>query len=78
MGQLVHKSVRKLIQEVLEQEVEDYLGRGYYERGGDKRRRYRTGFEKKKLHTAEVKVEVEAPQVRDTEETYRSGIMEQI
>ena len=78
LSMLVHKSVRKLIQEILEQEVEDYLGRGYYERGGGKRRGYRNGYETKKLGTAEGKVEVEAPQVRDTEETYRSAILEQM
>ena len=33
LSQLVRKSVRKLVQE-----VEDYLGRGYYECGGGKRK----------------------------------------
>ena len=54
------------------------MGRGYYERGEGKRRGYRNGYESKKLRTAEGKVEVEAPQLRDTEETYRSAILEQM
>jgi transposase-like protein len=74
-GQLIEKSVRRVLQEILEQEVEGYLGRGYYQRGESKQRGYRNGYEAKKLKTAEGQVEVEVPQVRDTEQTYRSALL---
>jgi len=75
LGQLIEKSVRKVLQEILEQEVEDYLGRGYYQRGERKQRGYRNGYETKKLKTAEGRMGVEVPQLRDTEETYRSALL---
>jgi transposase-like protein len=78
LGMLVEKSVRKLLQEVLEQEVEEYLGRGYYECGGGRRRGYRKGYEVKKVCTAEGKLAMEAPQLRHTDETYRWAILEQL
>ena len=74
-GQLIEKSVRRVLQEILEQEVEDYLGRGYYQRGESRQRGYRNGYEAKKLKTAEGRVEVEVPQLRDTEQTYRSAFL---
>lgn len=74
-GRLIEKSVRRVLQEILEQEVEDYLGRGYYQRGEGRQRGYRNGYEAKKLKTAEGQMEVEVPQLRDTEQTYRSAVL---
>jgi putative transposase len=64
--------LRKVIEELLEAEVADRLGRGYYERGSGSGHRngYRTG----RLKTAEGEVEYEVPQVRGLEEPFRSRI----
>lgn len=78
MSVIIKKSVKKVIQEILEQEVEDYLGRGYYERSSDSRMGYRNGYEDKKLKTAEGSVKIDVPQLRDTEETYRSRFLSQM
>ena len=74
-SELVRLGVRKLIEEALEGEVEDELGRGYYRRGGsDERRGYRNGYRTAKLRTAEGAVEYAAPQVSDCDEPFRSRI----
>jgi putative transposase len=78
LGLLIEKSVKKLIQELLEEEATDYLGRDYYSREAKKREGYRNGYEVRKIKTAEGKIEIEAPQIRDTEETYRSELLKQI
>jgi len=78
LSTLVNLSVRKLIQEILEQEVTYYLRRGYYERGERGRPGYRNGYERKRLKTAEGIMEIQTPQLRATEEPYRSGILEKL
>ena len=77
LSELIKKSIKKIIQEILEQEVQDYLGRGYYERNAESRKGYRNGYEKKRIKTAEGKVAIDVPQLRDTEETYRSRFLSQ-
>ena len=64
---LIEKSVKMVMQRILEQEVTDYLGRGYFERNAESQRGYRNGYETKKLKTAEGKVPLEVPQVRGSE-----------
>jgi putative transposase len=68
-----------LVQQALEQEQEDFLGRGHYERRDTQeqvRRGYRNGYEEAGLATAEGKVGVRVPQVRGASEPYRSRLME--
>jgi transposase-like protein len=56
-SELVGLGVRKLVEEALEGEVEDELGRGYYRRGGSgDRGGYRNGYRSARLRTAEGKV----------------------
>jgi transposase-like protein len=43
LGQLMQLSIRKLVQELLEKEVQEYLGKAYYEHG-ESRRGYRNGY----------------------------------
>lgn len=74
-SELVRLGVRKLVEEALEGEVADELGRGYYGRGGDgERRGYRNGHRAARLRTAEGSVEYAVPQVSDRDEPYRSRI----
>jgi transposase-like protein len=74
-SELVRLGVRKLVEEALEGEVEDEIGRGYYRRGGDEQRRgYRNGYRRARLRTAEGSVEYAVPQVSDREEPFRSRI----
>jgi putative transposase len=76
-SEIIRKSVKKMVQEILEQEVQDYLGRGYYERNSESRSGHRNGYESKRIKTAEGKVVIDVPQLRNTEETYRSQFLNQ-
>lgn len=78
LSTLVKKSVKKFIQEVIEQEVQDYLGRGYFERNIESKGGYRNGYENKYIKTSEGRLPIEVPQLRDTDETYRSKFLSQI
>jgi transposase-like protein len=77
LSELAELGLRYLVQQGLEQEQQDFLGRGHYERRGDgePRRGYRNGYEDTRLKTAEGAVGVKLPQVRDAEGPYRSGLM---
>lgn len=69
--------VERLVQELVEQEVTDYLEREHYQRRQPEQehRGYRNGYEPGRLQTAEGEIQVQVPQVRDAPETYRSGLM---
>src|SRR5512139_106015 len=77
LTELVKKGVERLLQEALEQEVTDHLGRGHYERHPDTgpHRGYRNGYESKRLKTSEGQVEVKVPQLRETLEPYESKVL---
>ena len=73
LGQLMQLSMRKLIQELLEKEVQEYIGKAYYEQGSD-RTGYRNGYKPAHLKTAEKKILIEKPQVSDSSEPFKSSI----
>jgi transposase-like protein len=75
---LIERSVRMVIQRILEQEVTDYLGRDYYERSSESRNGHRNGYEGKKLKTAEGGFHLDVPQVRGAEKTYRSEFLKKV
>jgi putative transposase len=75
---VIEKSVQMVVQKVLEQEVQDYLGRGYYERSDESREGYRNGYEPKRVKSAEGEIPLKVPQVRDSGETYRSEVVKQL
>ncbi|MCD6228578.1 MAG: transposase [Candidatus Omnitrophica bacterium] len=77
LGQLMQLSMRKLLQELLEKEIQDYIGKAYYEHG-DSRAGYRNGYKPAHLKTAESKILIEKPQVSDTSETFKSQIWQHI
>jgi len=62
-----------LIQERLEQEASEHLGRERYERSEEKKG-LRNGYKERQLKSAEVLIPVFLPQLRDTEETYSSHL----
>ena len=71
---LVRLALRLIVEEALEGEVSDALGRERYERGDDERAGYRNGYRMGKVKTAEGAVEYSAPQVRDTPEPFVSSV----
>ncbi len=75
LSALAQLGVRYVVQQGLEQEQADHLGRGRYERGAGGRGR-RNGYEDATLRTAEGGIGVRVPQVRDGEVPYRSKLVE--
>jgi len=74
LGEAARRGAQMILQRVMEWEVEDFLGRGRYERSQDGALRgYRNGYEPKKVHMAEGSIELQAPQVRDALEPFESA-----
>ena len=71
---LVCLALRLIVEEALEGEVADVLGRERYERGDGEKAGYRNGYRPGKMKTAEGAVDYSAPQVRDTPEPFVSNV----
>ena len=71
---LVRLAARLIIEEALEGEAEDALGRGYYARGAAPGAGYRNGYRTGRLKSAEGSIEYGAPQIADRAEPFRSRI----
>lgn len=74
---LVRQAARLIVEEALEAEAGQELGRGYYEHGAGARG-YRNGYRMGKMKTAEGVIEFAVPQVSDTAEPFRSQIRQVI
>ena len=74
-GELVKLAARLIVEEALEEEVEDVIGRGYYVHG-DGARGHRNGYRRGKLDSAEGRIEYAVPQVRGTLKPFQSAIRE--
>lgn len=77
LSKLMQLSMRKTIQEVLEQEVSKHIGKGYYEQG-DARNGHRNGYKPAHIRTAEDKLLIEKPQVDDPNDPFRSNVWKHI
>jgi transposase-like protein len=71
-GELIRIGAKKVIQELLEKEAEEFLGRGYYERRDENMHGYRNGYKERHLDSAEGRLMVDVPQVRGVDEPYSS------
>jgi transposase-like protein len=74
-GQLVRLAARLVLQEALEGEQADFLGRDRYERGEGALRGYRNGYAPGQLKSAEGALSVALPQVRGSEQPFRSPVL---
>lgn len=74
-SEFVRLAVRLLLQQVLEAERTDFLGREPWQRKSSDRG-YRNGYEPGKLKTGEGEIPVALPQVRGTEAPLRSHLRE--
>jgi len=73
LSTLVRLSTERVLQEALEEEQAQALGRGRYERR-EEARGYRNGYEAGTVKTAEGVLRVEVPQIRGRAEPYRSQL----
>ena len=70
----VRLAVRLIVEEALDAEATDALGRERYERAEGGARGYRNGYRRGTVKTAEGAVDYAAPQLRDTPEPFVSAI----
>jgi len=73
-AELLKLAVRKIVEEALEAEVSEALGRDYYENGAEPGRGYRNGYRRGRLRTAEGPIEYGVPQVEDRAEPFVSRV----
>ena len=73
-AELLKLAVRKIVEEALEAEVADAVGRGYYENGAPPGAGYRNGYRRGRLATAEGSIEYGVPQVADRAEPFASRV----
>lgn len=74
---LVRQAARLIVEEALEAEVAQELGREYYAHGGAQRG-YRNGYRTDRVKSAEGVIEFAVPQVSETAEPFRSQIRQVI
>lgn len=77
VGELIRLGAARVLQEMVEGEVADFLAREYYQRrqAGEELRGYRNGYRPKAVRTAEGAVEVQVPQLRQTVEPFHSQVV---
>ena len=75
---LVLLAAQLILEEALEGEVRDGIGRDRYERAGGDASGYRNGYRTGRMKTAEGMVEYAAPQVRETAEPFVSRIRQNL
>jgi len=73
-SELIKLAVRKIVEEALEAEVAEAVGRGYYENGAAPGAGYRNGYRRSRLRTAEGAIEYGVPQVANRAETFVSRV----
>lgn len=74
---VIRLGIKRVVQQMVQQEVTDYLERSHYQRRRPEQehRGYRNGYEPGRIRSAEGEIVVQVPQVRDAPETYRSQLM---
>ena len=75
---LVLLAAQLILEEALEGEVRDKLGRERYERSAGQASGYRNGYRTGRMKSAEGMVEFAAPQLRDTPEPFVSAIRQNL
>jgi transposase-like protein len=77
-SELVRLAARLIIEEALEGEARDAVGRDYYARGATPGGGYRNGYRPGRVNSAEGAIEYSAPQIADRSAPFRSRIREAV
>jgi transposase-like protein len=75
LSQFIRLAVQNMVQQAIEQEVTDFLGRDRYERQPEVNG-YRNGYKPGCIRSAEGEIPLAVPQVRGSGESYRSKLLE--
>jgi len=73
-SELVRLAARLIIEEALEAEAKDAVGRDYYARGAAPGAGYRNGYRPGRVKSAEGAIDYSAPQIADRDEPFRSKL----
>ena len=75
LDELARRGACRMLKAALEQEIEEFLGRGHYERS-DRFTGYRNGYGKtRKVAMGSGTVEIKAPRIRDNDKPFHSAIL---
>lgn len=77
---LVKVGMEKILQETLEGEVTEFLGREWYQRNqeGENTKGYRNGYYERSVKTSEGRLHLSAPRLRENDTEFESKILERI
>ncbi len=78
LDSFIRLGARCMLQVALEQEVQEFLGRAHYKRGHRINDGYRNGYKPRNLKSANGILQVAIPQVRDTDEDFRSKLVKKL
>ena len=79
LSELMRRGTERLLQQALEEEVTDFLGRARYERSDEETPAgYRNGYRDRTIRTAEGRLKVRRPRVRETDEPFESRLLARI
>lgn len=79
ISDLIKTSAEQIIQEALEEELTDHLGRSWYERNnGNNFKGYRNGYVNKRYRSSEGILNIRRPRLRDTEEDFESEVLRRL
>jgi len=76
--ELIKLATRLIVEEALEGETGDVVGRDYYAHGGEPGQGYRNGYRTGRLKTAEGLMDYSAPQIAGRDEPFHSAIREHL
>ncbi|MFH0947375.1 MAG: IS256 family transposase [Elusimicrobiota bacterium] len=78
LDSFIRLGARYMLQTALEQEVQEFLGRAHYKRGARQNFGYRNGYKPRNLKSADGILQVAIPQIRDTNEDFRSKLVKKL
>lgn len=71
------KSSEMVLQNTLEEEVRDFLNRDWHQPNNESKG-YRNGYYDRRIRSSEGPINVKVPRVRDTEEAFKSSVLQHI
>lgn len=79
LGELLRMGAQRILQEAAEAEVDEFLGRGWYQRSSEAAHRgYRNGYTPVTLKTTQGPLQIDRPRVRETSEAFESQLLGRI
>jgi putative transposase len=76
LDMVAREGARMILEAALNEEVDAFLNRGWYERRAESRRGYRNGTRRRKLQCGSGEVEVRKPKIVGAEEPFESRIID--